>query len=59
MKEWGKYMGVAFEMIATVLLFVLLGRWLDYQWPMKFPIGTFLGSLLGVGMSLYVILKKF
>jgi hypothetical protein len=37
----------------------LLGRWVDYQWPMKFPIGTFLGSLLGVGMSLYVILKKF
>ena len=59
MREWGKYTGVAFEMIATVVLFVFVGSWIDRQWPMSFPVGTFFGALLGVGASLYVILKKF
>lgn len=59
MREWGKYTGVAFEMIATVMLFVFVGRWIDAQWPMSFPVGTFFGALLGVAASLYVILKKF
>jgi F0F1-type ATP synthase assembly protein I len=59
MQGWGKYMSVAFEMIATVVFFVFLGRWVDHQWPKSFPFGTFFGALLGVGASLYVILKKF
>lgn len=59
MRELGKYTGVAFEMIATIVLFVLLGRWVDSLSGWDFPLGTFFGSLLGVGMSLYLILKKF
>jgi F0F1-type ATP synthase assembly protein I len=59
MKSWGRYTSVAFEMIATVLLFVFVGRWVDSTCHFSFPLGTFLGSLLGVGACLYVILKKF
>jgi F0F1-type ATP synthase assembly protein I len=59
MREIGKYTGIAFEMIATIVLFVLLGRWVDSQWVWKFPVGTFFGAIIGVGVSLYVILKKF
>jgi hypothetical protein len=46
-------------MIATIVFFVLLGRWIDAQGAWKFPLGTFFGAIVGVGMSLYVILKKF
>jgi F0F1-type ATP synthase assembly protein I len=59
MRNIGKYTGIAFEMIATIVLFVLLGRWIDAHWAWKFPLGTFFGAIVGVGMSLYVILKKF
>jgi len=47
MREWGKYTGVAFEMIATVVLFVFVGRWIDAQWPMSFPVGTFFWGFVG------------
>jgi hypothetical protein len=59
MRDIGKYTGIAFEMIATIVFFVLLGRWIDAQGAWKFPLGTFFGAIVGVGMSLYVILKKF
>jgi len=49
MREWGKYTGVAFEMIATVVLFVFVGRWIDRQWPMSFPVGTFFWRIVGRG----------
>lgn len=59
MRELGKYTGIAFEMIATIVLFVLLGRWIDGCVKLNFPIGTFFGALIGVAASLYLILKKF
>jgi F0F1-type ATP synthase assembly protein I len=49
--------GVAFQMGITIYLFVMLGKWLDT----KFSVGkTFLivGTLLGVAISLYVVLKQ-
>jgi F0F1-type ATP synthase assembly protein I len=46
-------------MIGTILLITYLGYLLDQWLLLAFPVGILLGVLLGVGSSLYLILKKF
>jgi len=58
---------MAFQMIATILVFLFLGRYLDKQFIVTasdknaqhaaFPVFTFVGTILGVAASLYLILK--
>jgi F0F1-type ATP synthase assembly protein I len=62
-----KYTSMAFQMIATILVFLFLGKFLDGRFTEStslngnqhkaFPIFTFAGSILGVATSLYLILK--
>jgi F0F1-type ATP synthase assembly protein I len=62
-----KYTSMAFQMIATILVFLLLGKFLDGRFTVSpssnsnlhkaFPFFTFLGTILGVTASLYLILK--
>jgi F0F1-type ATP synthase assembly protein I len=62
-----KYTSMAFQMIATILVFLLLGKFLDSRFittsspnsnhHKAFPIFTFVGAILGVTASLYLILK--
>jgi F0F1-type ATP synthase assembly protein I len=46
-------------MIATILVITYLGYLLDQWLSLAFPVGILLGVFLGVGSSLYLILKKF
>ena len=58
---------MAFQMIATILVFLMLGKFIDSRFAVSpksngghlkiFPIFTFLGTILGVSASLYLILK--
>ena len=59
MQDFAKYTGIAFQMIATILVCTYLGYLIDQWICLSFPLGILCGVFLGVGSSLYVILKKF
>ena len=60
-RDFMKYTSMAFQMIASILVFVFMGFFIDNAWAksqLGFPVFTIVGTLLGVGASLYLILKK-
>lgn len=50
--------GVAFQMGATIYLFVLLGKWLDTTYNDGQKLYVIICTLLGVGISLYLVVKQ-
>jgi len=42
----------------TIYLFVLLGKWLDSKYNNGDKLFIIIATLLGVGISLYVVLKQ-
>lgn len=48
-----RFASMAFQMIATILLFTFLGRYIDTFNVVKFNLFTVLGVLLGLSISLY------
>lgn len=53
-----KYSGLAFQMLATIGAFVLLGQWLDSLQKTENPYFTMGLSLVGIAVSLYQIIKE-
>ena len=50
--------GIAIQMGITIYLFVLLGRWLDTKYNNGDKLYIIIMTLLGVGISLYAVLKQ-
>ena len=50
--------GAAFQMGATIYLFVFLGKWLDGTYNDGNRLYTIVSTLAGVGVSLYIIIKQ-
>jgi len=50
--------GVAFQMGVTIYLFVLLGKWLDTVYNNGDRAYIIVGTLAGVGISLYLTVKQ-
>ena len=50
--------GVAFQMGATVYLFVLLGKWLDNSFNQGNKLFIIICTLLGVSISLYLVVQQ-
>lgn len=50
--------GVAFQMGVTIYIFVMLGRWLDTNYNDGNKGFIIIGTLLGVGISLYLTVKQ-
>ena len=50
--------GVAFQMGATIYLFVLLGKWLDTTYNQGNKLYVIICTLLGVAISLYLVVKQ-
>lgn len=50
--------GIAFQMGITIYLFVMLGKWLDSKFNDGDKLFIIITTLLGVGISLYVVLKQ-
>lgn len=50
--------GVAFQMGATIYLFVLLGKWLDTTYNQGEKLYIIITTLAGVGISLYLVVKQ-
>ncbi|MDB9774668.1 AtpZ/AtpI family protein [Vicingaceae bacterium] len=54
-----KYTGMATQMAITILAGVFGGRKLDSYLALETPILTLVGSILGVGIALYFLIKDF
>ena len=57
--NYSKYTGIGFQIAAAVAVGVILGNWLDNQFPNQYHLFTLLLSLLAIGGSLYLIIKEF
>lgn len=61
-KSVNKYLqlsGIAFQMMAIMLVFIWLGRKADEKWnASETNYFTLLGTLVGLGASLYLILQQ-
>ena len=56
-KQYLKYSGLAFQMIAVLLLALWAGQALDEKMEMKNPIFTVVLLLLGLFGSLYLVIR--
>jgi len=55
--NYAKYSGIAFQMVAIILLGVFGGMKLDSFLNLKFPLFTVLFSILSVFLSIYTVIK--
>ncbi|WP_242120142.1 AtpZ/AtpI family protein [Aestuariivivens sediminicola] len=58
LKNVAQLSGIAIQMGVTIYLFVLLGKWLDATYNNGQKLYIIIMTLLGVGISLYVVLKQ-
>lgn len=57
-RDWVKYTGLGFQMIATIVVFTFVGIYADEYFGLE-NVLTVIMSLLGVVAGLYVALKDF
>lgn len=53
-----KYSSMGIQMMLTILLFVLAGRWADKAIGWRIPVFTLVLSLAGVAGSMYYFIRK-
>lgn len=58
LKKIAALSGIAIQMGVTIYLFVLLGKWLDESYNPSGKMFLIIFTLVGVGVSLYVVLKQ-
>ncbi|MFK7968822.1 MAG: AtpZ/AtpI family protein [Bacteroidia bacterium] len=54
-----RYVSFGFELIASILVPILLGRWIDTHWELDFPTGTLVGAFLGCVMAIYLMIRTY
>ncbi len=59
LSNYAKYSGLAFQMIAFILIGVFGGIKLDKWLKLDFPVFTLVLSLFGTGMAIYYGIKDF
>jgi ATP synthase protein I len=52
-----RYSGMAFQMAATIIVFLFLGKWIDSKVHLKFPMFTAILSILGVFIGVYFVIR--
>lgn len=52
-----RYSAMTTQMAVVIFLFIYLGRYLDRQGWLSFPLFTLVGSLFGVGIALYGVIR--
>jgi F0F1-type ATP synthase assembly protein I len=52
-----RYTSMATQMAITIFLGVWLGMKADHRWPGKVPLYTLIGSLAGVVLAVYMIIR--
>ena len=58
LKNVAQLSGIAIQMGVTIYLFVFLGKWLDTKYNNGDKLFIIIMTLLGVGISLYAVLKQ-
>jgi len=58
LKQIAALSGIAIQMGITIYLFVILGKWLDNKFESSGKAFLIICTLLGVGISLYAVLKQ-
>jgi F0F1-type ATP synthase assembly protein I len=56
-RAWAKWGSVGFEFGAAVLLFFLLGSWLDARWGTH-PWMRVVGALVGIAAGTYALIRQ-
>ena len=56
LRDVGPYLGLGLQLAATIVVFVLVGSWLDQKCSQKY-IFTLIAGLLGIGIGLYNLIK--
>lgn len=59
MAKYARYSGLAFQMIAVVLIVLYGGIKLDEYLEFEFPLFTILGAIIGVVLAIYYAVKDF
>ncbi len=59
LSNYGRYSGLAFQMIAIILAFVWMGKKIDEKFFPGKTIFIIILSLIGIFIALYVVLKDF
>jgi F0F1-type ATP synthase assembly protein I len=59
LNNYAKYSGLAFQMVAIIMIGVFGGIKLDAWLEMGFPVFTLILSLLGTGFAIYYGIKDF
>ncbi len=54
-----KYSGLAFQMLATIGIFVFIGYKLDEWFDKSTPVNLIIFSLIGIAIALYQVIKEF
>jgi F0F1-type ATP synthase assembly protein I len=52
-----RYSGMAFQIAASIIICLFLGKWLDSKFPMKFPLFTTVLTILGVFLGVYFVIR--
>lgn len=58
LKNWAIFSGISIQMGAIIFLFVKGGKWLDLNYNDSGKGFTVLGTLLGVGISMLLIIRQ-
>lgn len=57
-RRWAILSGIGIQMGVIIYLFVKGGTWLDATYNPEGKIYTIIGTLLGVGISLFLVLQQ-
>lgn len=53
-----RYAGMGFEFAASLVVFMLVGYWVDYHWHIQSHWGTLIGTLLGLIGGTYNFVRE-
>ncbi|HBY67083.1 MAG: hypothetical protein CMC07_03705 [Flavobacteriaceae bacterium] len=58
LRRWAALSAIAIEMAVVIYLFVRGGQWLDTEYNDGGKLYVIIGTLVGVGLSLYLVVKQ-
>lgn len=58
LQSYAKYSGIAFQMLAIIVIGSFAGVKLDEKFPNAYPLFTITLSLLSIAMAMYYVIKQ-
>ena len=53
-----KYSGLSVQIALSILAGIYGGKYLDEKWELETPVFTLIGSILGLALAMYIIIKE-